>query len=145
MGAMRYMGIDYGSKKVGVAFSDEAGMMGFPHATLPNSSELVNELAGLIKEKEVGVVVMGESKDFSGEDNAVAEEAHGFAARLTELTGIAVHFQPETFTTQEARRYPDGTRMPGSPNVDAAAAALILTSYLERNVPRPESEPNSDI
>lgn len=142
---MRYIGIDYGSKKVGIALSDEEGMMGFPYATLTNSAGLVDELAKLIAERQVGAVVMGESRNFSGEDNPVAQEARGFAARLTKLTGILVHFEPETYTTQEARRYPDGTRMPGSPDVDAAAAALILTSYLERNVPRPESEPNSDI
>lgn len=142
---MRYIGIDYGSKKVGIAFSDEAGMMGFPYATLTNSAGLVDELAKLIAEKQVGAVVMGESKNFSGEDNPVAQEAHAFAARLSERANVPIHFEPETYTTQFARRYPDGTRMAGSPDVDAAAAALILTGYLERHVPRPESEPNSDI
>jgi putative Holliday junction resolvase len=142
---MRYMGIDYGTRKVGIALSDEAGMMGFPHAALVNTADLVHELAKLIREKRVDAIVIGESRDFAGGENPVMEKARAFAERLTETTGIAVHFHPETYTTQEARRYPDGTRMPGSPDVDAAAAAIILTSYLERNVPRPEPEPNSDI
>jgi putative Holliday junction resolvase len=139
------MGIDYGTRKVGIALSDEAGMMGFPHASLVNTADLADELAKLIREKNVDAVVMGESRDFAGKENPVMEKTRALAAHLTEMTGVPVYFQPETYTTQEARRYPDGTRMPGSPDVDAAAAALILTGYLERNVPRPESEPNSDI
>lgn len=132
MTVMRYIGIDYGSKKVGIALSDEAGTMGFPHGVLPNTSELVSEIAKLVAEKEVGAAVVGESRNFSGEDNPVAARAREFAERLTARTGLPVHFEPETYSTQEARRYPDGTRMPGSPDVDASAAALILTSFLER-------------
>jgi putative Holliday junction resolvase len=134
---MRYIGIDYGSKKVGVALSDEAGTMGFPHRVLLNTSELVNELAKIANEKQVSAVVIGESRNFSGEENPIASDARAFAEELTERTGIPVHFEPETYTTQEARRFPDGTRMPGSPDVDAAAAALILSSFLERYNQKP--------
>jgi putative holliday junction resolvase len=129
---MRYLGIDYGTKKVGLALSDEAGAMGFPHAIVLNTPHLVEELARLIKEREVGAVVMGESRDFSGKENPSAQEARALAEELEARTSIPVHFEPETLTTQEARRLPDGTRAAGSPDVDSSAAALILTSYLER-------------
>jgi putative transcription antitermination factor YqgF len=129
---MRYLGIDYGTKKTGLALSDEAGTMGFPHGVKPTDPRLLDDLALLIKEKEVGAIVFGESTNFAGGENPVAAEAKAFAADLHARTGIEVHFELEMFTTQAARRFPDGSRMEGSPDVDASAAALILTSYLER-------------
>jgi len=129
---MKYIGIDYGTKKTGVALSDDAGTMGFPKGTYLTTPSLVEELITLIREQGVGEAVIGESRDFSGEENSIAEDAKAFAATLGERAGIPVHFEPETLTTQAARRFPDGTRMPGSPDVDASAAALILTSFLER-------------
>lgn len=131
-GLMRYLGIDYGTKKVGLALSDEAGGMGFPHGVLLNTAALVDELTRLIEEKGVDAIVVGESRDFGGKPNKVNDAARSLASALAERTGRPIYFEPETFTTQEARRYPDGTRMKGSPDVDASAAALILTSFLER-------------
>lgn len=146
---MRYIGIDYGTKKTGIALSDEAGTMGFPHKTVPTDPRLLDELALLIKEKEVGAAVFGKSTDFAGNDNAVAGEAARFADDLRARTSIEIFFEPETLTTQAARRMPDGTRMEGSPDVDASAAALILTSFLERqgatNAAQEAPEPESHI
>jgi putative transcription antitermination factor YqgF len=129
---MRYIGIDYGTKKTGIALSDEAGTMGFPHGTKPTDPRLLDDLTLLVKEKEVGAAVFGESKNFAGADNAVASEAKAFAEDLRARTNIEIFFESEMFTTQAARRMPDGSRMEGSPDVDASAAALILTSFLER-------------
>lgn len=132
---MKYLGIDFGTKKIGLALSDEAGMMGFPHTTIPRTAQVVDEVAALMREKGVAAVVIGESRALDGSDNPVAVEARDFAGALNAATGVPVHFEPETFTTQAARRYPDGTRMAGSPDVDASAAALILTSFLEHTTP----------
>lgn len=126
------MGIDFGTKKIGIALSDEAGTMGFPHGILPNDGRLIDEILSLIERKEVGAVVMGESRDFSGNENLVAKDAKAFAQLIERRGGPTVYFEPEMFTTQEARRDFEGVRVPGSPNVDASAAALILTSYLSR-------------
>ncbi|CAN5713924.1 hypothetical protein BH11PAT2_BH11PAT2_08990 [soil metagenome] len=138
---MKYIGIDFGTKKTGIAFSDDAGQMGFPHGTYVTTPKLARELAELIKEKGAGAIVIGESRNFSGNDNPVAQEARTLGEALGELAGIPVHFEPETYTTQEARRYPDGSRMEGSPDVDASAAALILTGFFEREASRPQAEP----
>jgi methionine--tRNA ligase beta chain len=137
---MRYIGIDYGTKKTGIALSDEAGQMGFPHDVRPTDPRLLDDLTLLIKEKGVGAAVIGQSSSLSGEDNPVAAEARIFAEDLRARTGIEVHFEPEAFTTQAARRMPDGSRMEGSPDVDASAAALILTSFLERTPVEPPKE-----
>jgi putative Holliday junction resolvase len=132
MGAMRHLGIDYGTKKVGLALSDEGGNMGFPHAIVPRDGRLIDEVLALIERKGVEKVVMGESRNFAGGENPVAKEAKEFALLIERRSGIPVAFEPETLTTQEARRDFEGIRMPGSPAVDASAAALILTSYLSR-------------
>ncbi len=130
--SMRYMGIDFGTKKVGIAFSDEAGQMGFPYGIIPNDGRLIDEILALIERKEVGAVVIGESRDYAGNENAVAKHAKEFAMLLERRSGLRAAFEPEMLTTQEARRDFEGVRVAGSPNVDASAAALILTSYLSR-------------
>ncbi|HWH16118.1 MAG TPA: Holliday junction resolvase RuvX [Candidatus Paceibacterota bacterium] len=129
---MRYLGIDFGTKKVGLALSDEGGVMGFPHGIVPNDGRLIDEVLALIERKEVGAVVIGESRDFSGKENAVAKDAKAFGLLLERRTDLPVYFEPETLTTQEARRDFEGVRIPGNAAVDASAAALILTSYLSR-------------
>lgn len=140
---MRYMGIDYGAKKVGISLSDEEGTMAFPHAVLPNTSRLIEEVAALIKERDVSAVVIGESRDLSGKENPIAVQARAFARTLEERTGTSVHFEPELYTTQEARQMPDGERTKAGKDVDASAAALILTSFFERTKPHlpPADEP----
>ncbi len=130
---MRYLGIDFGTKKVGLALSDEGGVMGFPHGIVPNDGRLIDEILALIERKEVGAVVIGESRDFSGKENAVAKDAKAFGLLIERRAGIPIYFEPETLTTQEARRDFEGVRIPGNAAVDASAAALILTSYLSRS------------
>lgn len=143
---MRYMGIDYGTSKVGVALSDEAGTMGFPREVLQNNEALMQTLVELIQKEQVGAVVFGESLDFSGNGNPVLAKAHAFANQLTQACGVPVFWEQEMLTTQEARRGFDGAHpqhvenvsrsrgvAPSTHATDASAAALILTSYLSRH------------
>jgi len=127
---MKHLGIDYGSKRVGIALSDDAGVMGFPHAILPNDPLLLESVIELIRNEKVGAVVMGESLNFQGQENPIAKEAREFARTLEEETGLTVFYEPEMLTTQEARRDFEGIRTHGT--VDSSAAALILTSFLDK-------------
>lgn len=135
---MRYLGIDYGTKKVGLAVSDEAGTMGFPRTVVP-TTEAQARVLELIKSEGIGAIVMGESLDFAGRENPVAAEARAFAERLSAETGLPIAFEPEALTSAEARRTqmrePKSRKPVSREAVDASAAALILTSYLSR--PRP--------
>lgn len=133
---MRYLGIDYGSRKTGLALSDEAGTMGFPHAIIPTDGRLIDEVLSVIQKKEVGGVVMGDSRDSSGKENPVAHDAKAFAQLITARCGIPVSFEMEAFTTQEARRTIEGELRADGGHKDASAAALILTSFLSHN-PKP--------
>ena len=130
---MRYLGIDYGTKKIGLALSDDAGTMGFPHAVVPADGLFFDRVLALIRDKKVGAIVLGESHNFSGGENPIAKETRALAESLGKRAGLPIFFEPETLTTQEARRFPSGERIPGHEPVDAAAAALILTSYLSHH------------
>jgi len=133
---MRYLGIDYGTKKIGLALSDEAGTMGFPHAILYNSRKLVDDLLSIISEKKVESIIIGESHNLFGVANPVAKAAHVLGDALFEHSGIPVYYESEVYTSIEARRAPEKEGKSRAPkkhiNVDASAAALILTSYLSK-------------
>lgn len=131
---MRYLGVDYGSSKIGLALSDENGTMGFPHSIISNTPRVVDELCALIAKERVGTVVIGHSRTLAGGENAIAEHARVLGNELAQLTGVPVAYESEVFTSTEARRLPGkqqksrSTKRQGA--VDASAAALILTSYL---------------
>ena len=142
---MRYLGIDYGSKRVGVAVSDEEGKFALPLSVLSNNQKLLPEIKKIIAEKQVGAVVLGESKNFKGEANVIMSAISKFREVLEKEIGLTVHFEAELFTSAEANRMKppasgqnrkSGVRLrrPETRNVmlDASAAAIILQSYLGR-------------
>ena len=122
----KLMGIDYGTKRVGVAVTDISGSVAFPKATLPNDKALMRDIVQMIKDESISDIVVGESKDKDGADNSIARTVRKFAEDLTRETGVAVHFEPEYYSTQEARTH-SGTYL-----VDAQAAAIILNSYITK-------------
>jgi len=132
---MRHLGIDYGHKKVGLALSDEAGSMGFPHSIIPTTPRLADELLALIEREKVGAVVIGESRTLAGGENPIAKDAHALGDALA-ARGLPVSYESEVYTSAEARRLPAKEPKSRAPKrhdaVDASAAALILTSYLSR-------------
>lgn len=134
---MRYLGIDYGSAKIGLALSDEGGAMGFPYSIVKNTPEVADELCAFIAKENVGAVVIGESRDLAGGENPIAKEAHALGDALAAKSGVPVVYESEVYTTAEARRAPAKEPKSRSPkkreNVDASAAALILTSYLSHS------------
>ena len=134
---MRYLGVDYGSRKIGLALSDEMGTMGFPHSVVVNTPRLVDEICALIAKENVGAVVIGESRDLVGGKNPIAKDAHIFGDLINSRSGVPIFFESEVFTSAEARRVPEKeikTRaQKRRTNVDSSAAALILTSYLSRS------------
>jgi len=133
---MRYLGIDYGTKKIGLALSDEAGTMGFPHGITLNTPRIVDELCALIAKENIGAVVIGESRTLAGGENSIAKDARALGDILALRAGVPVVYESEVYTSAEARRAP-GKQMKSRAakrrvNVDDSAASLILTSYLSR-------------
>jgi putative Holliday junction resolvase len=121
------MGIDYGHKKVGLAFSDEAGMMAFPYGVIPNDTKLFSTIVKLIQEKGVGEVIIGHSLDKEGKANKIHTMVEELMIQLTLELGLPVHLEPELYSTQQAIRIQGKTA-----STDAAAAAIILDSFITR-------------
>ena len=129
---MRYLGIDYGHKKVGLAISDEAGSFSFPYQVLPNTLKLLEEIKNICEKEKIEKVVMGESLDLSGVANEIQKDILTFKEKLEQETGLGIVLEREFFTTWEAKRIVDESQT--DKQTDARAAALILKSYLDKNL-----------
>lgn len=119
------MALDFGEKRVGVASTDESGQFALPRTTLQNDETLLEKVLDFKNQEEIEKIVIGESKNFDGAPNPIFSEALAFAKKLEEK-GVEVAWQPEVFTTMEARRIQGNTE-----HTDASAAALILKSYID--------------
>jgi putative Holliday junction resolvase len=117
---MRYLGIDYGEKRVGLALSDEQGDFSYPLSVIKNSDSLVSEIKDICKENNVGTIVIGE--------NPIMKSVKVLKSNLEKETVLPVILHPEFMTSLEAERLQGHNDMH-----DASAAALILKSYLETN------------
>jgi putative Holliday junction resolvase len=133
---MKYLGIDYGTKRIGVAVSDDTGSLAFPLAVVPAGPKAIQEIISLIRKNKAEMVVMGESRDFKGDANPIMEDIAQFKKDLEEISGVPVAYELEFFSSvSAARQYaPDGSRKenPSQDKLDAAAAAVILQSYLDK-------------
>ena len=133
---MKYLGIDFGTKRIGLAISDETGSLAFPFTTVKAGPKALCEVASVVSTEGIERVVLGESRNFRGERNAVMEAIDQFKKDLEELAGVPIEYEKELFTsTMAARQFaPDGSRKgaPSQAKLDASAAALILQSYLDR-------------
>jgi putative Holliday junction resolvase len=124
---MRYLGIDYGSKRVGLALSDEEGTMAFPYVVLENKSDLLERMKAIIEKEKVEKIVIGESKNFQGEENKIMLEIKKFADDLKGVVGKEVFYEPEFLSSHQA------VQIQGkNSELDASAAAIILQSFLDR-------------
>ena len=126
---MKYLGIDFGSKKVGFAQSDDDGRMAYPLMISPNDVNLFKDTVELIREMKFGIVVIGESVDAKGKPNPIAKEARAFGAKIENAIDVKIVFEKEWYSTVEARKQPGNE---GSHYVDDQAAAIVLQRYLDK-------------
>jgi len=115
------------TKKIGVALSDDGGSMAFPKEVIINDENLLATLVEIIKKEAVDEIILGESRNFKGAENPIMKRIKVFKGVLEELAGKKVIFEPELFSTQEARRGQEDVKI-----VDASAAVIILQSYIDR-------------
>lgn len=123
---MKYLSIDYGTKKIGIATSDEEGRMAFPCMIIENNADTLKDIKELVRAMEIQEIVIGESVDQNGKPNEVMKEIRAFAVQLENYVDLPLHFEKEWMTSVEARRFQ------GKHIVDDSAAALILQRYLDR-------------
>ena len=124
---MRFLGIDYGTKRIGLALSDEEANFSFPHDVWANDKNFFQKITDFVKEKSVGAVVIGESLNFKQQNNPIMEDISALKERIEKEMKLPVHLEPEFFTSAEARRLQGKHE-----KTDASAAAIILQSYLDK-------------
>ena len=124
---MKYIGIDFGAKKIGVAVSDEEGILAFPAYTAPNNVDFLADLKEYSKGILAESVVLGASVNALGEENPVMKEIRSFAVSIERALDLPVYFEKEWLSSVEARRFQNDRR-----EADDAAAAIILQRYLDR-------------
>ena len=137
----RYLGLDVGNRRIGVAVSDELGLTAQPVLTLERKRsprEDLRSLARLARRFGVAGVVVGNPVHLSGDVSPQAAKTQRFAAELGELTGLPIHLWDERLTSREAHQilYEAGKkRQEHRRVVDQVAAVLILQSFMEHMEP----------
>lgn len=142
----RYLALDVGSKRIGVAVSDELGLTAQPVLTLTrkrNPKDDLRSLARLCRRFGCAGIVVGNPLHLSGAESAQATKIQAFASDLAELAGLPLHLWDERLTSREAHAilYAAGkSRQEHKPLVDQVAAVLILQSFLDARRNRKKHE-----
>lgn len=135
---MKSLGIDYGTKKVGFAMSDNDGIMAFPLKIIKNDENLIKNILDIISENNIEIIFVGKSISQTGENNNVQKDIEKFLERLKEKMNIPIKTVIESFTSSHSRHGSDKssfndrkTKQINDGLVDAKAATLILQRGLE--------------
>jgi putative Holliday junction resolvase len=140
----RILGIDLGRVRIGVAVSDELGMLAHPVATVPAGGQAAARIAELVREKNAERVVVGLPRHMNGTAGEGAVDTMAFVEKLRTLVPCEVVTWDERLTTTAANRAlrESGRRTRDSRQiVDQVAAQMILQGYLDR----PQSDSVADI
>ena len=123
----RCLGIDWGSKNIGLAISDEAGKFAFPYKIIQFRTwqDFLGQLHKIIEQERIGQIIIGLPMNFKQQDTAQTGEIRQTAEILKKDLGLPVQFQDELFTSKLAEQH-------SAKNIDASAAALILQAYLDK-------------
>ena len=126
---MRYLSLDYGLKRIGVAVSDEDGRMAFPAGVIINrgSRIVLGEIVKRVKKEKIGVIVIGLPIGLNGKETDQTKLTRLFIASLNKVIQLSIETENEILTSRMAA----GAGMKDS-HIDASSAALILQSYLDK-------------
>jgi len=133
---MRYLGLDIGDRRIGVAMSDPSGILASPLTIIERNDdrEAVEAIIRIAKESEVGGVIIGLPRSLNGSLGTQAQKVTGFTDKLRAALSIPVDFRDERLSTVSARRGMKETmskKARRETKDDAIAAAIILQNYLE--------------
>lgn len=135
---MRILGLDYGSKTVGVAMTDALGMTVQPYKTIQRDREsklrqTLSEIAEIVEQYQIEKIVMGLPLNMDDTEGDRAAKTRDFAEKLKLRVAVPIEFTDERLTTIEAEEILDQSGIPRSEQkkvIDQVAAQLILEQYL---------------
>lgn len=122
---MKILAIDYGRKWIGLAISDDERRLAFAYKTLENNSKLFFVLNEIVKKEEIYKIVIGLPLNKQMKPTKQTEETENWASELIKKVEVPIDFENEIFTSKAADKL-------GAKNQHAAAAAIFLQSYLDR-------------
>ena len=135
---MRYLGLDLGTRTLGLSMSDPLGMIASSYKILRHNEEydkLIDELDSIIEENNVSELVLGFPKNMNNTVGERGEIALAFKEKLENRFHLPVHMQDERLSTVEAENIlisNDTSRKKRKKVIDSVAATIILQSYLDR-------------
>lgn len=133
---MRILAIDHGTKRVGIAVSDELALMAQPLEFFPAEpmEALLARLEALVREKEVALVLVGMPRNMNGTYGPAARKVQEFADLLQKALSVPIKTWDERLTSAQANRLlieGNVRRAKRKEKVDKMAAAILLQSYLD--------------
>ncbi len=132
---MKYLAIDYGGKRIGIAVSDVEGENGISEGGCGEQCRISAKIADLCRELEIGAIVIGESKDYKGEDNKINPKIIAFKRELGNSIKLPMFLEPEFMSSMQVEKTFGKTDM-----LDASAASIILQTFLDKEKNRQEKK-----
>ena len=136
---MRYLGLDLGSRTLGMAVSDALGMIASSYKIVRHNEEydrLLDEVQATVKEKKIEAIVLGLPKNMNNTIGPKGELSFQFKEKLENKLNIPVYLEDERLTTRQAENiliHNDTSRKKRKKVIDSMAATIILQSYLDKN------------
>jgi len=132
----RYMAIDYGSKRIGLALSDPFKIFAYPFETILNSPRTIDEIQKIISDKGIIKIIIGLPYKEDGSVGELGSTIRAFAGSLKELTPVEIDFWDERYSSSIAseRILASGIKKKARRNkalIDKNAAAVILQEYMD--------------
>ena len=135
---MRYLGLDLGSRTLGVSISDPTGLIASSYTIIRHNEEydrLINDVKEIVLEKKVDEIVLGLPKNMNNTIGPKGELSYKFKEMLEKSINIPVHLIDESLTTKQATDIlisNDTSRKKRKKVIDSMAATIILQSYLDK-------------
>ena len=132
---MRYLAIDYGDKRTGLAICDPAETIASPLVVIEGQKDLIKKITDIVRSENVEAIVLGLPLNIDDSEGFQAELVFQFAEQLKTHLQIPIHFQDERLSSfgAEGKLAPaDFTRRKKKKRLDAIAAAEILEAFLEQ-------------
>ena len=134
---MRYLGIDFGERRIGLAISDADGRLATPLGTIARRSDeqAVAEIARISRREEIGALVLGEPRHLDGRRGEAAQRVASFGEKLAASTGLTCSRLDEALTSNDAAGRLREAGVPARRRrelLDAVAAQILLQEFLDR-------------
>ncbi|MCX6743743.1 MAG: Holliday junction resolvase RuvX [Candidatus Parcubacteria bacterium] len=126
---IKYLAIDYGSKKIGLAIGDTETKIASPFKILENTPNLLTDIKAICQSEKIDKIIIGVPVGLKGVKSQQYEDVVTFSDKISEVLGLEVIQQDENLSSSYAQRLLAGTKAKGKD--DAVAAMIILQSYLD--------------